>query len=194
MAGTKRRVPEVNASPQADIAFLLLIFFLVATTMNVDTGIHRNLPPLPPEEEQAPPEIRERNVLNVFVNYANLISVDDERLDISEIKDKTKEFILNPYDAEDLPEKEVREIELLGPYPVSKGVISLLNDRTTSYEMYIKVQNELTRALNEVRDELSQSKFGANYSELSEAQSEAIRKAVPQSISEAEPFDATKGK
>ena len=87
----------------------------------------------------------------------------------------------------DLPEKLDTEIDLIGSYPVSQGVISLQNDRGTSYNKYIMVQNELTRAFNEVRNEVSLQKFGRSFAELDEKEREAITKAVPLKISEAEP-------
>lgn len=172
----------------ADIAFLLLIFFLVATTMNVDSGIQRVLPPMPEEEQQVQQDVRERNILQVYVSQFDAIMVGGERMDISGLKDKAKEFIANPTDAENLPEKEVTSIELIGDYPVTKGVISLQNDRGTSYDVYIQVQNELTRAVNELRDEVAGQYFGGRkFMELPEDQRNAVQKAIPSRISEAEP-------
>ncbi len=184
----KRKIQEINAGSMADIAFLLLIFFLVATTMNVDTGIQRVLPPMPDEnQEQAPMDIKRRNIMLVFVSKFDNIMAGGEAIDITQLKEKAKEFILNPTNDENLPEKEVTNIDLIGNYPVSKGVISLQNDRGTSYNLYIMVQNELTRAFNEVRDELATQKFGKKFMELAEEQREAVQKAVPLKISEAEP-------
>lgn len=186
MAG--RKVQEINAGSMADIAFLLLIFFLVATTMNVDTGIQRVLPAMPdPNQKQEDNLVKERNLLLVFVNKFDGISVGGETMDITQVTEKAKEFILNAANSENLPEKEDTEIELIGTYPVSKGVISLQNDRGTSYKMYIMVQNELTRAFNEVRDGLAMEKFGKKFLDLEEDQRDAIQKAIPLRISEAEP-------
>lgn len=190
--GNARKTPEVRADSQADIAFLLLIFFLVATTMNSDKGLSRVLPPLPPEDVKVEDaKVKERNVLLVFVNAAGQIMAGDESMDIRGLKDKTKEFILNPMDDENLPEKKETEIELEDGskwvYPVSEGVVSLQTTRDTSYEVYIMVQNELSRAFNEVRDQVAMQKFGSVFSELTEDQRSAITKAVPQKISEAEP-------
>ncbi len=190
--GNARKTPEVRADSQADIAFLLLIFFLVATTMNSDKGLSRVLPPLPPEDVKVEDaKVKERNVLLVFVNAAGQIMAGDESMDIRGLKDKAKEFILNPMDDENLPEKKETEIELEDGskwvYPVSEGVVSLQTTRDTSYEVYIMVQNELSRAFNEVRDQVAMQKFGSVFSELTEDQRSAITKAVPQKISEAEP-------
>ncbi len=197
MAGNKRKVQEINAGSMADIAFLLLIFFLVATTMNTDTGLVRVLPPMPPEDVKLEDiKVKDRNVLLVFVSPGGNIMVGDEEMQIQGVKDKTKEFILNPMEAENLPEKKETELELPDGskwvYPVSEGIVSLQTTRDTNYQDYIKVQNELTRAFNEVRDEVAMSKFGAKFSELPEEQRNVITKAVPLKVSEAEPRKANK--
>ncbi|MFH1122017.1 MAG: biopolymer transporter ExbD [Bacteroidota bacterium] len=182
-----RKVPEINAGSMADIAFLLLIFFLVTTTMDTDSGIVRRLPP-PPDLTVIPPPIKERNVFNVLINRTDRLFVDGRAGDIKTLRADTKEFLSNPNNREDLPEKRLETIKNLGPYMISKGIISLKNDRGTSYNMYIQVQNELTAAVNELRDELSKQKFGVKFSELTnENYVQAIQKAIPMSISEAEP-------
>lgn len=197
MAGNKRKVQEINAGSMADISFLLLIFFLVATTMNTDAGLQRMLPPMPDENQQTQDmDVKERNLMKVYISKANNIMVSTQMeqnqvIDIHQLKDKAKEFVLNPFDLESLPEKEPTEIELPNGgkwvYPVSAGVISLQNDRGTVYNTYIMVQNELTRAFNEVRNEVALNKFGVPFSELTEDQRNAVQKAVPLKISEAEP-------
>lgn len=187
MAINKRKIPEINAGSMADIAFLLLIFFLVATTMSTDTGIQRVLPPWVENPTDDAPPIKERNLMAVKVNQYDQIQMQGKLVDLHQVKDLAKEFILNVGNSEDLPEKKMTEIDLIGQYPVSEGVISLQNDRGTSYDMYIKVQNELTRAFNEIRDNVARQYFGAPVSELDEAKREAIQKAVPNKISEAEP-------
>jgi len=192
MATDKRKIQEINAGSMADIAFLLLIFFLVATTMNTDTGLARVLPPIPPDDvKQDDIKVKQRNLLLVFVSKGNSIMAGGEQMDIHQLKDKAKEFILNPMDDENLPEKEVKEFELPDgskwAYPVSQGVISLQTDRGTSYETYIMVQNELTRAFNEVRNDVSQKKFGVKFADLAEEQRNILTKVVPLKISEAEP-------
>ena len=192
MPSNKRKVPEVNSSSQADIAFSLLIFFLVATTMNVDTGIVRVLPPMPdPNVKQEDIKVKERNLFLVFVSGSGSIMAGGSVIQLHQLKDKAKEFILNPYDDENLPEKQVTDIEMPDgskwAYPVSQGVISLQNTRDTGYQVYIQVQNELTRAFNEVRDEVAMAKFGHKFSDLAEEQRKVITKAIPLKISEAEP-------
>lgn len=183
-----RKIQEINAGSMADIAFLLLIFFLVATTMNVDSGIQRVLPPMPQGEDK-PTDVKQRNMLLVYVSRTDNVMVGGERMDITELKNKAKEFVLNVNEEEHLPEKEITKIDLIGDYPVSVGIVSLRNDRGTSYDMYIKVQNELTKAFNEIRDEVAARYFGGRkFMDLPKAEREAVQKAVPQKISEAEPF------
>ena len=179
----------------ADIAFLLLIFFLVATTMNVDTGLVRMLPPMPPENQKQE-DIKVKERISRSGNIMAAPSGKQEIIDLRQLNDKTKEFILNPMDDENLPEKTEKEIELADGskwvYPESQGVVSLQTTRDTGYQSYIMEQTELTRAFNEVRDEVAMKKFGAKFSELSEDQRNAVSKAVPLKISEAEPRNIKK--
>ena len=182
-----RETPEVNAGSMADIAFLLLIFFLVTTTMDIDTGITRKLPPPVPEDEK-PDDVKQRNVFKVLVSSSDRLMVEGEHADVSTLKEDVKNFITNPGNLDDLPEKELVFIENLGEIEISKGVVSLKNDRGTSYEMYIKVQNELTAAFNELRDEVAVRIYGVKFANIvNEDYRKAIRKAVPMMISEAEP-------
>lgn len=172
----------------ADIAFLLLIFFLVTTTMDTDGGLTRRLPPMPEEELEDLPEVKQRNVFEVLVNSNNQLLVEGQLMLVSELRAAAKEFIMSDPAREDLPEFKPTEVLFFGPdYPVSKQIISLQNDRGTSYETYIKVQNELVAAYNELREELSKEKFGLSYRELTDDQATAIREVYPQRISEAEP-------
>ncbi len=188
----KRKVQEINAGSMADIAFLLLIFFLVATTMNVDTGLVRMLPPMPEENQiQEEIKVKERNLFLVFVSGSGNIMAGGEQLDVRGLKDKAKEFITNPYNDENLPEKAPKEFDMpdgsTWTYPVSSGVISLQTTRETNYDIYIQIQNELTRAFNEVRNEVAMQKFGKSYDDLASEQKDVITKAIPLKISEAEP-------
>lgn len=201
MAGNKRQVQEINAGSMADIAFLLLIFFLVATTMNVDTGLVRMLPPMPPDEvEQQEVKVKQRNLFLVLVSGSGNIRAgvqgQEEIIDLRLLKEKTKEFILNPMDDENLPEKENQTFDLPGggqwTYPVSLGVVSLQTTRDTGYQAYIMVQNEITRAFNEVRDEIANQRFGLKFAELQEEQRKVVADAIPLKISEAEPRNIAK--
>lgn len=189
MARAKKKVPEVNSSSTADIAFLLLVFFLCTTTMAVNKGLARRLPPpVPAEQKTQDLKVKERNVLVVLLNSNDALRVGGKDATVAELKEKAKEFILNKDNDENLPEKEVIDVEYFGSVAVTKNhVISLQNDRGTSYSAYIEVQNELVAAYNELRNDLAKSKFGKNYEDLDESQQKAIQKIYPQKISEAEP-------
>ena len=178
---SKKKMQEINASSMADIAFLLLIFFLVTTTMNVDTGLPRMLPPMPQDAKQEKTEdVNERNVFLVRINQSDKLLVAGKPMDITQLREKAKEFIANPNDDPNLPEKSMK-------FPVSEGIISLQNSRQTTYKSYIAVQNELIAAYNELRDDLAMQKFGKRMDKLTDEQQKAIQKAIPQRISEAEP-------
>lgn len=185
----KKKVPEVNSSSTADIAFLLLVFFLMTTTMAVNKGLSRRLPPpVPADQKTEDLKVKERNVFVVLINSDNQLLVQNEYLDVTKLKDKAKEFILNANDDPNLPERVPMEVEYFGTVMVTKDhVISLQNDRGTSYSKYIEVQNELVAAYNELRNDLSQKKWAKNYDELDEDQQKAVQKILPQKISEAEP-------
>ncbi len=195
----------------ADISFLLLIFFLVTTTMDVNQGINRLLPPLMDDPTAKPPKINRRNVLVVLVNSTDQMLVNNKFMEIGDLRQEAVIFFTNPMDDPNLPEKESitqkmadsrgdaakydkwkQTYEVLGEdYKVSKGVISLQNDRGTSYKMYIQVQDELARAITEVRNELCMRLWGVKFTSLKEetdlARIEAIQAVIPAAISEAEP-------
>ncbi|MBQ2913404.1 MAG: biopolymer transporter ExbD [Bacteroidales bacterium] len=186
-------LPALNTTSTGDIAFLLLIFFLVATTMDVDKGIQRRLPPMPDEnQKQQDIKVNRRNIVVVRINAQDRILAGGTPMDISQVKDQIKEFITNPANSEALPEKEMKDIEGFGQYAVSKGVVSLQNDRGTSYSAYLRVQNEIVKAFNEIRDDFAMVNFGSKYADLDEDRQRIVRDAVPQSISEAEPKDVSK--
>jgi len=189
-----KKLPEVPAASLADIAFMLLIFFLVATQMNVDNGLERRLPQWVEEEQKTEQDVNERNVFVVLVNRNNDLLVENEWSTVSELRNKAKEFMANPNDDPNLPEKELVDVPLFGPTMVSKGVISLQNDRDTKYEMYIAVQNELIAAINELRNDLAMSKFGKIFDKCDEEQQNAIKDIYPSRISEAEPKKVSGGK
>ena len=191
MARKKRTMPGVNATSTADIAFMLLIFFLTTTSMNTDKGLARRLPP-PPDpsvKKQDDLKVKERNLLQVRINKDNQLMVGSEYLEVSQLKAKAKEFIANPNDDANLPEKHVKNIPLLGGdvMVTENHIISVTNDVGTSYQAYIDVQNELVAAYNELRNEAAKAHFGKNYAECDEDQKKAIRDFIPQKISEAEP-------
>ncbi|MCB0770377.1 MAG: biopolymer transporter ExbD [Flavobacteriales bacterium] len=232
-------VQEINAGSMADIAFLLLIFFLVTTTMDTDAGILRLLPPVV-EDVVDPDVVKERNVYIVLVNDADQLLVEGQPMDIKDLREGAKEFMTNPENSEDLPEKKritasecnqkiaefkagvasatdpedkqayqdladkwqdkLDAVQLLGEYMELPGsaVISLQTGSKTSYDMYVRVQNELEAGISELRNELSKSKFDRQFDELDDKNDDdkplikAVRLVIPQRISEAEPVEIDK--
>lgn len=183
--------PEINAGSMADIAFLLLIFFLVTTTMDVDKGLLRMLPPPIDENAPSPPEVRERNVFPVLVDQHDRVAIRGEVVDIRDLRRRTKEHIQNLNNDPSKPEEVFEEVDGLGVVRRTRYVISLQTDRTTSYEMYVAVQNELAAAINELRDEFSRSRFGVPFDRLSDPVIiDGISRTIYRmAISEAEPED-----
>lgn len=165
---------EVNAGSMADIAFLLLIFFLVTTTIAEDKGV---LVKLPPWSDEPPPEMKlnERNVYSVLVNANNQLLVRGELTDVKDLRDNAKEFIMNPNKRSDMAEKP------------TKAIISLKNDRGTEYGTYLEVWNELKGAYNELREDESQKRFNKSYEFITREEKKEINKDIPLVISEAEP-------
>ncbi len=172
-----RMTNEINAGSMADIAFLLLIFFLVATTIVEDKGITVKLPPWS-DEEVDPTKLNTRNVFSVLVNAQNQMLVRGEPTPISIVRERAKEFIMNPQKRADLAERP------------TKAIISLKNDRGTNYKTYLEVYNELKAAYRELWDEEVQRSF-PQYKAYSDDLPLQVRKAVkgkiPFVISEAEP-------
>ena len=183
-----RKTPGINGTSSADIAFMLLIFFLITTSMDTDRGLARRLPPPVPKDQKEEIDVKERNFIKVLINSEGLVLFEGKLLDIAQLKDKVKEYVENASNADDMPEKLEEEVPLFGKVMITKNhVISLMNHRTTSYQDYISVQNELAKAYNELRNELARKKFGKPFEELETEQQKAVAKVYPQKISEAEP-------
>ena len=198
MAKAKRKAGEINSSSMADIAFLLLIFFLVTTTMDVDSGMKRTLPPIADnEQQQQDVELKQRNVLMVNVSKEGRIMVGTEEYmpaDLNRRGDHSRmsREVLDFLSGIDRSEKKSTEIELGISCEISQGVVSLKADNETKYNIYLQVQDELTHAFNVYRDMISVQAYGKPFEELNEIQAGNIRKAVPVKVSEAEPNDQTR--
>lgn len=198
----KRSAPEVNAGSMADIAFLLLIFFLVTTTITTDSGISRKLPPWQPEE-QDPPVIKQRNIFTVLVNSNNELLVEDESMEIGELREAAVEFLDNGGGDGDEACSFCQGAKDPGSsVNPQKAIISLVNNRGTEYGTYIAVQNELVAAYNQLRDREAQRMYGVTFTKMESnyndprytGDKEALKEKIdvisdmiPQKLSEAEP-------
>jgi len=172
----------------ADVSFILLIFFLVTTSMDSNKGLSRRLPPPLQDNQEEIVDIKKRNIFVVKVNSMNQLMVQGDILDIKQLRSKAKEFIKNEAEDPNLPEVVTENIEYIGEVAITKNhIISLQNDVDTQYQTYIEVQNELIAAYNELRNEYSKNRFGRLYDELPVELQKAIQKVYPQKISEAEP-------
>ncbi len=176
----RRKEGEIPAASLADIAFLILIFFLVTTTIDVDTGIGLVLPPKP-EKNQKPPPIRERNMLKILVRNDGSVLVGDQPTTISQIQQKVVDFVSNNGKDPNMSESP------------QKAIVSVKSDRQTTYNTFIQVMDQITGAYDQLRDNLSRQLYGVPYKSLpndSEKQ-EHIKKAIPENLSEAEPDKGT---
>jgi len=198
----KRSAPEVNAGSMADIAFLLLIFFLVTTTIETDSGISRKLPQWQPEDVE-PPVIKQRNIFTVEVNSNNQLLVEEEEMELSELQEAAVEFLDNGAGTGDeacsFCQGDRDESSSVNP---QKAIISLMNNRGTEYGTYIAVQNELVAAYNQLRDREAQRMYGMTFTEMEKRYNDpsfngdkevlkekidVIQDMIPQKLSEAEP-------
>jgi len=209
----RRENPEINAGSMADIAFLLLIFFLVTTTMNVDSGVPKRLSEKPPEEFE-PPIVKEKNIFEININRNNELLVEGEELKIGDLKAAAKKFIDNGGG-----EGKIVDATPTGPCAYCKGdkdpessdhpnkaIITVTSDRLTEYGTYVKVQSELIGAYTDLRNNLSLQRYNISYTELEKQYKkikddkdqkskadvlkiryEDIKKAYPQIITDAEP-------
>lgn len=158
----KRAAPEVNAGSMADIAFLLLIFFLVTTTIETDSGLNRKLPPI--EDNVEPPVIKQKNIFTVLLNGKDQLLVEDELMELKDLRKAATEFLDNGGDGTcDYCNGDKDPGSSDNP---DKAVISLKNERETTYKTYIAVQNELVAAYNDLRNIRAQSLYGKSFVEM----------------------------
>jgi biopolymer transport protein ExbD len=173
--------PEIPSSSLADIAFLLLVFFLVVTTIDTDTGIGMVLPP-PPEDNNPPPPIRERNLLKILVNSQGLILINERPAAVQEVRARVMEFVDNNGKDENLS---------ISP---KAAIVSIKTDRQTPYRTYISMMDEVRGAYKELRDGVSMARFGLPYdlykARLGEREDE-IKEIFPMNVSIAEPDKGT---
>jgi biopolymer transport protein ExbD len=167
--------PEVNAGSMADIAFLLLIFFLVTTTIETDAGLDRMLPPMEPPEDNV--VIKQKNIFTVNINKNGQLLVEEELLDLKKLRKTAMDFLDNGGDGTCTYCKGAKD-ESSSDNP-TKAIISLKNDRETKYSTYITVQNELVGAYNELRNREAQRLFNRNFTEM---EAEFLNPETPSSV------------
>ena len=183
-----RKVPGLNTTSTADISFMLLIFFLVTSSMDTDKGLPRQLPP--PQDEQKEQElmVRERNVLELRLDAGDRLTIGGEQASLSQLEQRVVEFVANAKNDPSLPEKSTRDVNLFGRTQVSdRHIISIQVDRHTSYDAYFQMQNTIVAAYNNLRNQLAQSRFGHSYAQCSAEERDAVNMVYPQRISEAAP-------
>ncbi len=198
---SKRESPQINAGSMANIAFLLLIFFLVTTTMDVDTGILKRLP----EKNSNPPEIdvHEKNVFEIHINSANELLIEGKQaIKIERLRQLIVDFIDNGAGT-DLENNECTwcngKKDLASSEHPAKAIVKLQSNRNTSYGLYISVQNEIIGAYSELRNDLSLSLYGITFTSLLEnfkkknnrdlqSKIKLIKSKYPQHILEEEPL------
>jgi len=201
----KRAAPEVNAGSMADIAFLLLIFFLVTTTIETDSGLNRKLPPM--EDQVDPPIIREKNIFTVVVNKNNQLLVEEKLTDVAELRQLAIDFLDNGGGVgEEACDYCQGARDVASSDNADKAIISLKNDRETSYKVYIAVQNELVAAYNDLRNreflrlypsvglnfvdaekKYDDPRTSAEVAEDLKPKLDVVKQMYPQKLSEAEP-------
>jgi len=181
----KRRVPSLNTTATADISFMLLIFFLVTSSMDTDKGLPRQLPPPQTEQREVELEVKERNVLEICLDGEDHLTCNGEAIDGNTLLERVKHFVGNPDNDPSLPEKSIRELNYFGKYEVSdRHVLSIQVDHNTSYDAYFQLQNTIVRAYAQLRNELARKQFGKPLVNCSRDEREAIGMVYPQRISE----------
>lgn len=182
----KRRVPQLNTTSTADISFMLLILFLVTSSMDVDKGLSRQLPPLSPkEEQQQSTDASERNVMKIRISRQDSIFVNGTPVQMVAIRQRVAEFVGNPANRQDLPQKTMKKVALVGNFAVSdQHIISFESDRDADYDTYFRVQNEVMAAYALLRGQLAMQRFHHSYAQCSEEEKKALRECYPQRISE----------
>ncbi len=176
----RKGAPEVNAGSMADIAFLLLIFFLVTTTIETDAGLDRMLPPIEPPDIDV--VIKQKNIFTVSINKYGQLLVEEELLNLEDLRDAAIAFLDNGGAPAGSPEYcnycQGKRDASSSDNP-QKAIISLKNDRETAYKTYITVQNELVGAYNDLRNRESRRLYNRDFTEM---ESEYLNPETPSSV------------
>lgn len=186
----RREIPELNTTSTADISFMLLIFFLVTSSMDTDKGLPRQLPPAPDETQVQELIVKERNVLGVKLDEKDQLTIGGEKATTEQLTERVMQFVANEKNDPSLPEMSTRDLHLLGNRQVSdKHVISIQASRKTSYEAYFQMQNAIVAGYQQLRNELALKSFGHPYADCSQEEREVVALVYPQRISEASPAE-----
>lgn len=184
----RRKVPELNTTSTADISFMLLIFFLVTSSMDSDLGLPRQLPPPPDEQVEQELTVKERNVLQIEIDAHDQLTCGGEPVSIAELTDRIARFVTNEQNDPAMPEKSRREVNLLGLVEVSdRHVIAIQVDRETTYDAYFQMQNAIVRAYARLRNQLALKHFGHSLRQCSPDEQASLAIVYPQRISETPP-------
>lgn len=159
----RREVPGLNTTSTADISFMLLVFFLVTTSMDADKGMNRQLPPKPDEKQEEMMDVDRSKVMSLALSEEGLLTIDEKPANIDKIRRQLKEFIVST-----------------GP----SHIIELKTDRKCDYDTYFHLQNEIVRSYREIRDAAAKQQFGKPYSKCSVEQREQLMEKYPQRVQE----------
>ena len=181
----KRQVPGINTTSTADISFMLLVFFLVTSSMDTDKGLPAQMPPPENTEEVQEQIVKERNVLALEIDADNRLTCNKEEVTPQELTRRVEEFVANTANDPKLPEMSVREVHLMGRCQVSdRHVITIRADRNSTYNTYIEMRNAIVAGYNNLRNRLAMSRFHHSFAQCSQEEHDAILMVYPQRISE----------
>lgn len=172
---SSKKVSEINTSSMADIAFLLLLFFLVTTTIQADQGLLVLLPPYDPDQTVVTKQIHDREILLVFIDKNDRLMVEGDEVSVDHLKDLTVNHVMNPEGKLNLASNP------------KVAIVSIQSDRATSFQAYLTVQNEVRAAYRVIRDQVAEIRFNQAFEKLNESARQEIKLEIPIRISEAEP-------
>lgn len=188
----RRKMPGLNTTSTADISFMLLIFFLVTSSMDTDKGLPRQLPPPQDEATEQELKVKERNVLELRLDGNDRLTINGEDATPDQLQQRVEDFVANRNDDPSLPEKSRRDVNLFGLTTVSdRHIISIQADRHSSYDAYFQMQNAIVAAYSHLRNQLAQQRFGHGYASCNNEEREAVNMVFPQRISEEQPTGST---
>ena len=181
----KQSVPSLNTTSTADISFMLLILFLVTSSMDTDKGLARQLPMPEDQTEEQELVVKRRNVMELRLDDAGRLTCDGDTLGADELVGRIEDFVANAADDPQKPERSEREVHLLGRCRVSdRHVIFVDVSPQATYDAYFQMQNAIVAAYTHLRDDLAQRQFGHDYKDCTQEQREAVAMVFPQRISE----------